>query len=94
MTWTPPTDVKRLEFLRETRSVAIVGASPNPARASYLVATYLFAHTDYEVWFVNPLVSEILCHPAYPTLADLPVATDMVDVFRRSEGRDGPLPED
>ena len=83
MTWRPPTDTERLALLRETRSVAIVGASPNPARASYFVATYLFAQTDYEVWFVNPGVTEILGRPVYPTLADLPMVPDMVDVFRR-----------
>ena len=56
-----------------TRTVAVVGASSNPARASYFVATYLLSSsTDYTVWFVNPRETSILGQPVYPTLADLP----------------------
>jgi predicted CoA-binding protein len=63
----------------------VLGASPNPARASNFVATYLLASTEYEVYFVNPNASEILGRPVYRTLADLPVVPDLVDVFRRSQ---------
>ena len=63
----------------------IVGASPNPARASNFVATYLLASTDYDVYFVNPNAPEILGRPVYPTLAELPVVPDLVDVFRRRD---------
>ncbi len=63
----------------------MVGASSNPARASYFVATYLLSSsTDYTVWFVNPRETSILGHPVYPTLADLPEPPDLVDVFRRA----------
>jgi predicted CoA-binding protein len=85
LTWTPPTAEERLALLRQTRTVAIVGASPNPARASYFVATYLFAETDYEIWFVNPTATEILGRPVYPSLAELPIVPDLVDVFRRPQ---------
>ena len=44
----------RLSLLRRIRSVAIVGASANPSRASNFVATYLLGATDWNVWFVNP----------------------------------------
>ena len=47
------------------------------------MATYLLAETDYDVWFVNPSVTEILGRPVYPSLADLPGRPDLVDVFRR-----------
>jgi uncharacterized protein len=83
MTWSPPTAQERLAVLRATRTVAVVGASANPSRASNFVATYLLAETDYEIWFVNPSVSEILGRPVYPSLADLPAKPDLVDVFRR-----------
>ena len=63
----------------------MVGASPNPARASNFVATYLVSSTAYEVWFVNPNATEILGRPVYPSLADLPGVPDLVDVFRRTE---------
>ena len=83
MTWSPPTAQERLAVLRATRTVAVVGASANPSRASNFVATYLLAETEYEIWFVNPSVSDILGRPVYPSLADLPAKPDLVDVFRR-----------
>ncbi|MFI9484825.1 CoA-binding protein [Promicromonospora sp. NPDC052451] len=84
-TWQGPSAPERLRILRSTRSIAIVGASANPARASYFVATYLLSSSPYEVYFVNPRATEILGHPVYPSLADLPVVPDLVDVFRRHE---------
>ena len=83
MTWENPSAVRRRQILRATRSVAVVGASPNPARASNFVATYLLASTSYEVHLVNPNAREILGRPVHPALADLPVVPDLVDVFRR-----------
>ena len=80
---TAPTAGERQEILDRTRTVAVVGASDNPSRASYFVATYLLSTTPYEVWFVNPRVSEILGRPVYPSLAELPGVPDLVDVFRR-----------
>jgi predicted CoA-binding protein len=83
--WQPPTARQRLEILERTRTIAIVGASSNPARASHFVATYLLSSsTDFVVWFVNPRERSILGHPVYPTLADLPDAPDLVDAFRRT----------
>jgi uncharacterized protein len=73
------------QILRETRTVAIVGASANPMRASHDIWTYLKAASDYELYLVNPTINEIEGTPAYPSLADLPVVPDLVDVFRRHE---------
>jgi predicted CoA-binding protein len=82
--WHEPSAAERLRLLQRTRSVALVGASSNPARPSYFVSTYLLSSsTDYQVWFVNPREKEILGRPVFPTLADLPERPDMVDVFRR-----------
>lgn len=84
--WTPPSPLERKRILDETESIAIVGASKNPARASNFVATYLTSSSaNYRVYFVNPRETEILGQPAYPDLASLPEVPDMVDVFRRSE---------
>lgn len=83
MTWENPTATRRLEILRRTRTVAMLGASANPARASNFVATYLLSTSNFEVYFVNPHATEILGRPVYPSLADLPVVPDLVDVFRR-----------
>ena len=92
-TWVGPTAPERLALLRRTRSVAIVGASTNPSRASYFVATYLLSSSPYEVYFVNPRASEILGRPVYPSLAALPVVPDLVDVFRRHSDLPGVLQE-
>lgn len=84
--WTPPTALERKAILDATTSIAIVGASSNPARASNFVATYLFAiPEEFDVYLVNPRETEILGHPVYPSLDALPVVPDMVDVFRRND---------
>lgn len=82
-TWVGPDAKARLAILRATKSVAIVGASPNPARSSYFVGTYLQQSSDYRVFFVNPNATEILGEKAYPDLASLPEVPDVVVVFRR-----------
>lgn len=91
--WVGPSALERQALLRRTRSVAVVGASPNPARASNFVATYLLASTDYDVYFVNPNATEILGRPVHASLADLPVVPDLVDVFRRPADLPGVLAE-
>ena len=83
MSWQQPGPADRLRIIRETRTVAVVGASANPSRASNFVGTYLLASTGYQVFMVNPREQEILGQPAYPDLASLPVVPDLVDVFRR-----------
>lgn len=84
MTWTNPSARERERILRDTKSVAIVGASDNPARPSYFVATYLLSATNYTVYFVNPRLKTLLGHPVYPSLAELPEQPDLVSVFRRA----------
>ena len=82
-TWVGPSAKERLQILQRAKSIAIVGASPNTARSSYFVATYLQQSSDYDLYFVNPNADEILGQPVYKSLADLPVVPDIVDVFRR-----------
>ncbi|HEX4057088.1 MAG TPA: CoA-binding protein [Galbitalea sp.] len=82
-TWIGPNAKQRLRILRDAKSIAIVGASPNSARASYFVGTYLLQSSDYRVYFVNPMADEILGQRAYPDLASLPEIPDIVDVFRK-----------
>jgi predicted CoA-binding protein len=76
-------DIERI--LRDTRTVAIVGVSDNPMRPSYGVWQYLRSASDYELYLVNPTISEVDGTPVYPSLADLPLVPDLVDVFRRHE---------
>lgn len=84
--WHPPSAQERLEILRGTKTVAMVGASSNRARPSYFVATYLVSSsTDFIVWFVNPRETSVLGRPVYPSLEALPEPPDLVDVFRRQD---------
>ena len=83
-TWVGPSAKERLAILRAAKSIAIVGASPNAARSSYFVGTYLLQSSDYRVYFVNPNADTILGHKAYASLADLPEVPDIVDVFRKA----------
>jgi len=70
-------------ILENHKVVAMVGLSPKEDRPSNLVARYLMAH-GYTVIPVNPGQREILGQPCYASLKDIPVAVDMVDVFRNS----------
>jgi hypothetical protein len=85
--WHNPTARERLEIIRSTSTVAIVGMSADPSRASYFVATYLLSSSCSfdEIWFVNPTGGEILGRPVYRSLAELPGVPDLVDVFRRAD---------
>ena len=74
-----PLVIQRL--LRETRTIAIVGLSTDPQRASWFVASYL-QKEGYTVIPVNPKADRILGLKAYPDLASIPVPVDLVDVFR------------
>lgn len=83
-TWTPPSAGERRRILQGARTIAVVGASANPARASNFVLTYLASSSaDYEIWPVTPRGGEILGLRTYPSLADLPGTPDIVDAFRR-----------
>lgn len=88
--WTPPTPLERKAILDRTESIAIVGASSKPGRASNFVATYLLSSSaNFRVYLVNPRETEILGQPVFASLAELPEVPDMVDVFRRSEDLPG-----
>jgi uncharacterized protein len=78
--WQDPDVIERV--VRGARSVAVVGASPNPARPSHGVATYLH-RSGLRVFPVNPAIRELFGLTVYPSLADLPERVDIVDVFRR-----------
>lgn len=65
------------------KTIAVVGLSPKEERPSNGVAHYLMAQ-GYQVIPVNPGHDMILGQQSYPTLADIPVPVDVVDVFRRS----------
>lgn len=72
------------EQLAGSRTVAVVGLSPNPSRPSHGVAEYL-QHQGYRIIPVNPTVDEVLGEKCYPDLKSIPVPIDMVDIFRRPD---------
>jgi predicted CoA-binding protein len=71
------------ELLRNSKTVAIMGISDKPDRPSYGVARYLIENSHFDLYFVNPLLEEVLGKKVYKTLKDIPVAIDIVDVFRK-----------
>lgn len=79
-------DDEIVSILVSVHTIAVVGASPNPARASHGVSRFLVGR-GYEVWPVHPGLAgkTIVGRPVVASLAEIPVAIDMVDVFRRAE---------
>jgi len=71
------------ELLRIAKTVAVVGISDKPDRASYGVSKYLLENSHFELFFVNPLLEEVWGYKVYRSLKDIPVRIDIVDVFRK-----------
>jgi uncharacterized protein len=72
------------DLLRQAKTIAVVGLSSNPLRPSHEVAAYLQS-VGYTIIPVNPNESEVLGQKSYARLEDVPVAIDIVDVFRRPD---------
>lgn len=81
---TNPTDAEIRELLTSARTIAVVGASNDPMRASYGIMWKLL-QVGYRVIPVNPNESQVHGQLAYATLLDIPEAVDIVNVFRRPE---------
>lgn len=79
MTYDDPRTIQSI--LQRSRTVAIVGLSPNELRPSHFVGYYLRRH-GYQIIPVNPREESILGERCYPSLADVPERVDVVDVFR------------
>ena len=73
-------------ILNSVKTMAIVGASANDVRPSFFVQKYLLKK-GFDVYPVNPsqVGNEILGRKVYARLAEVPVALDMVDIFRASD---------
>ena len=89
-----PDDDLILDVLGETKTIAVVGASPKPVRPSYGVMQFLLA-AGFRVIPVNPGQEggEIVGQRVYARLADIPEPIDMVDVFRQSDALPGLVDE-
>ena len=72
------------EIITQSKTVAVVGLSDDPTRESYTIGKYLKEH-GFTVIPVNPTLKTVLGETCYPTLQDIPVPVELVDVFRRPE---------
>ena len=72
------------DILETYRTIAVVGLSSRPYRASHGVSRYM-QRAGYRIIPVNPLETEVLGEKAYPSLDDVPESFEIVDIFRRSE---------
>lgn len=75
----PIAELRRI--YEESHTIAVVGASPDPAKRANVIPAYL-ADQGYRVIPVNPNHDVVLGEPCYPTLLEIPEAVDIVDVFR------------
>jgi predicted CoA-binding protein len=85
MTWTAPSNADVAALLKKSQNVAIVGISNKEDRASYQVAKWLQDHSHFTLFFVNPVIDEVLGQKTFASLADIPEQIDIVDVFRKAE---------
>lgn len=81
-----PSDETLRDIFARTRTIALVGASPDPLRASYFVGRYM-AQRGYRVIGVNPRAAgeRLFGETVRAALADVEAEVEMVDIFRRSE---------
>jgi predicted CoA-binding protein len=77
-------DLHMAALLAATRTIALVGASHKPERDSYRVMAFLI-DCGYQLFPINPGLAgqSLLGRPVYASLADIPEAPDLVDIFRR-----------
>ena len=79
-------------ILKQNKTIAVVGLSPDPDRPSYGVSKAMQGF-GYTIVPVHPVAQEILGAKAYPRLADIPFPIDLVNVFRQAEHLDGVVDE-
>jgi predicted CoA-binding protein len=84
MVTTNPTDDAIRDLLANASTIAVVGASSNPGKASYGIMRRLQS-VGYRVIPVSPFETEVLGERAYPSVVDVPESIDIVNVFRRPE---------
>jgi predicted CoA-binding protein len=77
-------DNQLIEILKDAKTIAVVGASPDPNRDSNRIMEY-FIKVGYDVIPVNPNYEKIFDRKCFPTVTSIGIPVDIVDVFRRSE---------
>jgi uncharacterized protein len=91
---TEATEAQARALIRDAKTIAVVGASPNEGRASYDVTAYL-ARSGFTVFPINPghAGKEIAGLMTYASLADVPEPVDIVDIFRAADAMPGVVDE-
>lgn len=84
MSFANPDDAVLRALVQRVRTIAVVGLSPQPDRPSYRVARAMQGF-GFRIVPVRPGVREVLQEQAYASLADIPFAVDLIDVFRAAE---------
>lgn len=79
-----PTNDQIKHVLQESKTIAVVGLSDNPARTSYQISK-IMQEEGYRIIPVNPMIDEVLGEKSYPSLKDITEPIDIINVFRRSE---------
>lgn len=72
------------EIFNNTKTIAVIGCSPNEEKASNKVAKYLL-NEGFKVIPVYPREDEILGQKVYRSLKEIPFKVDMVDIFRKPD---------
>ena len=66
---------------KSPRTLAVIGLSDNPSKPSFYVSEYMQRH-GFRIFPINPALETVLGEKSYPSLTDLPVKPDIVNVFR------------
>jgi predicted CoA-binding protein len=72
------------KIYKESKTIAVVGASDNPKRPSHEVAQYLQSQ-GFKIIPVNPALKELFGERSYPDLLSIPEPVDVVDIFRNPD---------
>ena len=87
-----PTSKEVEEILKESKTIAVVGLSPREERNSNRVTRYMI-EAGYQIIPVNPACDQILGLKSYPSLSEIPVKIDIVDIFRKLDAVPGIVDE-
>ena len=66
---------------KSPRTLAVIGLSDNPSKPSFYVSEYMQRH-GFRIFPINPALETVLGEKSYPSITDLPVKPDIVNVFR------------
>ena len=84
MSWKNPSNEQIKALLEDSKTIAVIGLSNNPARTSYQIAEAM-QKSGYKIIPINPNVDEVLNEKSFDSLKDVKEDIDIINVFRKSE---------